>query len=301
MDGCNANDDVCRPRACQRCPAAGASCFGGADFQVTVPGSTWELSDSGSGVMSMRVNKCPPGFVLVRTEDPLLDQCVECPRSTYSIVAANFFSRTLTIRDAKDAAQECRACPDGAICRGGKNISPQQGYWIPPQKKPRRAEQNATLDVLLGFRRADDADDDEMDLGVGFRRASVDDETEVRVYRCPPDACLEGGVCAEGREGPVCAICSDGYAMAGTQCLKCHQTPRDSLILVIAIAVFGLLVIWYYTLFLPLRMGPPTAHAGSGSEREQEPPRCSFAQIRKLRERGLWRGQSESAGRCLCV
>lgn len=55
-------------------------------------------------------------------------------------------------------------------------------------------------------------------------------------YSCPIDgACLEGGSCAEGYEGPLCGICSPGYGTDFTN--KCGQCPNRAVSYVIFILV----------------------------------------------------------------
>jgi hypothetical protein len=68
----------------------------------------------------------------------------------------------------------CKACPSNAYCAGGANISVSSGYW----------------------------------------RWDADSS---KVYACPYSSNCDGGEnggdgsCEEGAQGPLCAVCSNGY------------------------------------------------------------------------------------------
>ena len=78
----------------------------------------------------------------------------------------------------------CRACPEGGDCRGGTSLDALPGWW----------------------------------------RSS--DSAEV-LFSCPiRESCVAGNVtganaCDEGYEGPVCALCAEGYRHWGGKCSKC--------------------------------------------------------------------------------
>ncbi len=71
----------------------GADCYGGNSFTPKVNRSMWNF-ELIAGTMSMRLARCPPGFILVRDESQILnDQCYECKKDFYSTIEAIFPSQ----------------------------------------------------------------------------------------------------------------------------------------------------------------------------------------------------------------
>ena len=84
---------------------------------------------------------------------------------------------------------QCKPCPEGGECRGGSDISSLEGWW----------------------------------------RSS---DLSEYIFQCPmgTEACKAtnstGNVaCEEAYEGPVCALCKEGYRKLGGKCLKCQSKP----------------------------------------------------------------------------
>ena len=100
----------------------------------------------------------------------------------------------------------CVACPPGGDCRGGDELLAKPGWW----------------------RSAADARD---------------------VFACPAEnACLPGAetgdaACADGYEGPVCAVCSSGFRRWGRACVPCDAEAAY------ALPIFGIVAfsafLWY--------------------------------------------------------
>lgn len=165
---------------CHPCPTTGASCDG-STLTSLVPGATWSAGPAGE---VLRLQLCPAGYILVVAADARDDACVLCPAGTYSLLPASMNSGLVAPSTLVAASGGlCNPCPRGATCSGGKDVVPRKGYWFKPAE-------------MRG------------------RRAAADDGQAV-VLRCPPGACLEGGECGEGREGPVCALCADGACLPG--------------------------------------------------------------------------------------
>ena len=95
-----------------------------------------------------------------------------------------------------DATVEaCLPCPEGAMCQGGLILS-LEGWW-----------------------RAKSSDSRTYACKPGRCLSEVDRYLEVMTSKAAPRKLqesspeLDGHVCGEGREGPLCAICSQGFAL----------------------------------------------------------------------------------------
>ena len=93
----------------------------------------------------------------------------------------------------------CKPCPEGGDCRGGSDISSLEGWW-----------------------RSNDLSE--------------------YIFQCPmgAEACKAtnstGNVaCEDAYEGPVCALCKEGFRKLGGKCLKCQSKPITDAIPVIGI------------------------------------------------------------------
>ena len=94
---------------------------------------------------------------------------------------------------------QCKPCPEGGDCRGGSDISSLEGWW-----------------------RSNDLSE--------------------YIFQCPmgAEACKAtnstGNVaCEDAYEGPVCALCKEGFRKLGGKCLKCQSKPITDAIPVIGI------------------------------------------------------------------
>ena len=132
----------------------------------------------------------------------------------------------------------CVACPPGGDCRGGDELLAKPGWW----------------------RSAEEAQ---------------------RVFACPTkSACLPGNAtgdaaCAEGYEGPVCAVCSSGFRQWGRACVPCDDEATY------ALPIFGIVAfsafLWYIFREPPGVGGPPGDAPAAGLASEdargvKEPP-----------------------------
>lgn len=115
-------------------------------------------------------------------------------------------------------SQPCNSCPSSATCHGGFNMVPKAGYWRP---------------------------DPRLNL----------------IYKCSyEEACLGSptanmsrtGVCAQGYEGNLCAVCSLGYSRSGiSTCLKCPPL-QTNVGLTCLMAIIGLSLV-ALAIFLAVR------------------------------------------------
>jgi len=116
-------------------------------------------------------------------------------------------------------SQPCNSCPPSATCYGGFNMVPKSGYWRP----------DPSLNII---------------------------------YKCTnQQACLGSphisnlsrtGICAEGYEGNLCAVCSPGYSQSGiSTCLKCPPL-QTNVGLTCLVGVIGLSLV-ALAIFLALR------------------------------------------------
>ena len=102
---------------------------------------------------------------------------------------------------------QCKPCPEGGDCRGGSDISSLEGWW-----------------------RSNDLSE--------------------YIFQCPmgAEACKAtnstGNVaCEDAYEGPVCALCKEGFRKLGGKCLKCQSKPITDAIPVIGIlALIGFII-----------------------------------------------------------
>lgn len=192
---------------CQPCPL-GAACRQ-STFQARVPGSRWEITAGGA----MRLTHCPPGFIIVRVDVvPGMDHCFECPENRYHFLEANYAALVLVSSSAGAAVAQCLECPPGGRCPGGSVVKEQAGYW-------RYSDQSV--------RRVGDADVN-----------TTKHPEHVQLYECPRDACLEGGTCAEGRIGTVCAVCAEGWGRLFGQCERCPSAAGRGAVIGVTVAVF---------------------------------------------------------------
>jgi len=100
---------------------------------------------------------------------------------------------------------KCKTCPVGGDCRGGTSLDALPGWW----------------------------------------RSS---ETSEILFSCPIRASCAAGngtgihACEEGYQGPVCALCADGYRHWGGKCSKCGSNAAFAVPLLGIFAFIGLMV-----------------------------------------------------------
>ena len=220
---------------CQQCPN-GAKCSYG--VLIGNNGSYWRREGD-----RYRVYKCDPGYIMVRNDkspdQAVLDECIACLPGVYSLTGAaikgspnrcrletppfadvkspwncsppvqqadvgGFFDPTINgtwVDDSSLAQELCATCPYGATCSGKTDVTPLEGFFVAQIEYPSefKGRRDFTLDS----------------------NSSRGNIPQLALYPCPPGACLAGGTCAEGREGPVCGRCKAGYAMASGSCTAC--------------------------------------------------------------------------------
>jgi cysteine-rich repeat protein len=75
----------------------------------------------------LRIEQCPAGYVLVRTErDHSLDQCIPCPAGTFSTEVARWEDGKgmLVARSTGTVASKCSQCEEWQKCSGGNQVGP---------------------------------------------------------------------------------------------------------------------------------------------------------------------------------
>jgi hypothetical protein len=121
----------------------------------------------------------------------------------------------------------CVACPLGGDCRGGDELLSKPGWW-------RSAEEARN------------------------------------VFACPvKNACLPGSAtgdaaCAEGYEGPVCAVCSSGFRQWGRACVPCDGEATY------ALPIFGIVA---FSAFLWYIFREPPGDAADAEKKKPSAPR----------------------------
>ena len=112
---------------------------------------------------------------------------------------------------------------------------------IPPD--PPSIDDGGAAVLSPTLRRAD------ADAATNVSTPSYDDGSgkvlEVHVFACPPDACEGGGKCAEGRTGPVCGVCQEGWSMSSGRCQRCGGDVSTTMGLgaLVGFMIFG--IVWY--------------------------------------------------------
>ena len=115
---------------------------------------------------------------------------------------------------------------------------------------------NAQCDICAGIPGIRNCSAKTLNLNNGYwRRTEVSDA----IFECPiQDACLGGAqtgdvACETGYEGPMCAVCSEGYFMSEGVCLPCNETANiftPQLIVLVCILSLAILVAacgYFYT------------------------------------------------------
>eukprot|EP01138_Halocafeteria_seosinensis_P000617 gb/GECG01000632.1/.p1 GENE.gb/GECG01000632.1/~~gb/GECG01000632.1/.p1 ORF type:complete len:2178 (+),score=195.34 gb/GECG01000632.1/:1-6534(+) len=160
---------------------------------------------------------CQPGYARARQYDLGAEDkppCEQCPEGRFQpeptdddrciLCAEGFFS--------PKGSSKCFPCPStGFECIGGR-LRMGNGYWCEICAKDAKLSNGTTRDSMLERVRSGN--------------------TPV-MHRCaPPTACdVEPTqfrtTCSEGRKGPLCSVCRDGYAKTKTLCLPCQNGQRD--------------------------------------------------------------------------
>lgn len=95
-------------------------------------------------------------------------------------------------------------CPSGAECPGRNILIPLANNWIEAEDRSK----------------------------VSDAPQPDPSQVEVRVYRCPLNACRANGECETGRDGPMCSLCKDGWSPSGQSPAQppslCQRTAADA-------------------------------------------------------------------------
>eukprot|EP00004_Rigifila_ramosa_P020527 TRINITY_DN532_c0_g3_i1.p1 TRINITY_DN532_c0_g3~~TRINITY_DN532_c0_g3_i1.p1 ORF type:complete len:2148 (+),score=347.78 TRINITY_DN532_c0_g3_i1:766-6444(+) len=183
---------------------------------------------------------CEPGYRF----DSDAKTCFSCGPNTFSSnrSISSFcescdsisFHRTTNGRSGSTSPSECVCSngyfPSGASCVGCDKLggvadcvggSADSGLSVVAQ---------AGLDVAVGYW---------LTTNPRFMKASDTDQFWFKIYKCPVrDGCLGGPAeeaCAQGYEGPVCGICSEGFGRLGEQCAKCPSQSASAFLVFLAI------------------------------------------------------------------
>eukprot|EP00960_Hanusia_phi_P009635 280164-Hanusia_phi.AAC.1 len=222
---------------CKECPVGGKC--DGSTLQPKVVGSAWGWED---GIL--RIQSCPAGYILIRSPtNPQLDDCSECPPSFYSPVPASYTAQIQSVSSPFAALLKCLPCEmDKVDCPGGSQYIAKPGYW--------------TLTNSSSSRRA--------------AVSNSSNSLSIPIYRCPPDACEQGNNCSVGRTGVLCALCAEGYfvagtaygepcppsfmfdVMAGAQCKPCSGSVERFKKGGQALFVLVMVILWYVLILRPL-------------------------------------------------
>ena len=154
-------------------------------------------------------SSCPDG-----TADAVAgmrSECAECPKGFYSKTSVTKGLTCVTCADGygegyfseKSRSASCERCPNGATCPRGQDIILDEGRW---------RTSDASLNVLA----------------------------------CPKaDGCKGGnaseplGLCADGYEGVLCAVCTHDHYSWGNTCKRCSDDVHGMVVL----TVFGMIAI----------------------------------------------------------
>mmetsp|Transcript_3588 Transcript_3588/g.7259 ORF Transcript_3588/g.7259 Transcript_3588/m.7259 type:complete len:1072 (+) Transcript_3588:1669-4884(+) len=217
-----------------------------------VNGSGWATQQEGN-VLRKRLVSCPVGHVLVRddTLGAIADQCIQCSFGKYSAIEARY-PDVMRAEQVQAAGELCRLCEPGAACPGGNVLIPNKGFWLLPQDRSKvSAERQSEHTGLAGG------------------------DPRVKVYRCPLNACEEGGSCVAGRTGRICGLCEEGYAVSGMVCQKCSGfSSNTSQYTALGVGVALFLLLWYYLSWQPYfaRNEEPQSCEAEGGE--EAPTQC---------------------------
>ena len=118
-----------------------------------------------------------------------------------------------------DRFGQCMKCPSIGLACQNESVNLKPGfYWKWESGESRKYYENftAALQVQANM------------FGSSFEQFVSFNGSFPKAYACPvKDACLGGmeSPCSEGYEGPLCAVCSEGYYQMISTCQKCPTLP----------------------------------------------------------------------------
>lgn len=184
----------------------------------------------------------------MRGDSPVLDGCEPCPDGTFSQDNASFADKRMFSTSAAVLVRGfelCAPCPAGANCAEGKQVAPKPGFW-------RGKDMACSKDSCnLETGKCDPTKCKAVD-GIGSgRRQGGDDRVMTMVYRCPPSNCVGSNAssvnqCREGHYGPVCGLCTSGWAMESGLCVPCKGSRNEAALAILILAITIAVIIFLY-------------------------------------------------------
>lgn len=184
----------------------------------------------------------------------------------------------------------CLQCPTGATC-AGRQVNIQFDYWRGPDMycPPEACDKFFGCDPRLCYKQNSNShtrNDPNICSSIRQRRSAEERRNfrdspgsdgacpkekicrlRATVHICPIGACKGLGyeayvaglannqgdtqLCTAGRRGPVCALCSPGYALSSGDCVTCTGTSEAARIVVFTIAGIAAAIVWYYLSWTP--------------------------------------------------
>jgi hypothetical protein len=247
-------------------PASGAIC-------VCAPGYESDVADANSSIVASchkvcgnntigaACDRCPVGFYY------LAGACHRCP--IYAICHGGVLEYAAAVpcpagRQPDAAGERCDPCPPGQTNRGMAICTPCGANQVPTadatscictfghynsskfdkqkltcisQDFSKPAGRASAQCEPCGGNQACVVCDDDMKTLPGWQALGV--ATQWSILKCPlDDACLgEDRGCSDGYTGPLCAVCSTGYARMRNLCKLCTETGIEMAVIVVSILV----------------------------------------------------------------
>lgn len=134
---------------------------------------------------------------------------------------------------ADQTSGSCKLCPVGMSCPGNNAIIIQPGFWRASEQTARVVSCSTTSCNSDSAKGLDD-DADTGNTGTGLSRCVGSNQSV--------------SLCANGYTGPLCSVCDEGYAQAGStidpsqvKCIICPPNGANIVLLIVLISLAGLL------------------------------------------------------------
>jgi hypothetical protein len=212
-------------------------CLGNVTFRPLVSGSTWARQNASDGSIAFRITSCPAGTTLIRSENNILgDECQVCPTNQFGLEVMEW--------TGNKSEAGCKECRPGFNCsRGGRNVSPKEGFWMNPYGVLESPQNVSMHDLMMKWKAS--------------RRDSAATWT-LEAFRCAQGACLSNWNCREGHEGRLCGLCKDKspngnfYAMGASGCVECEESGQVIATIIVVLCVIIALLTYYVLVWRPL-------------------------------------------------
>lgn len=132
--------------------------------------------------------------------------------ATACVCVPDYFLNPDFISDENSNERKCLECVDGMICPGDNIVKIEKGYW--------RANEN-TQAVL---------------------------ECPGREDTCAGTQPFTTSLCVNGTTGPLCSVCTDGYAKIGDICVECPSDGVNILLLMLLMILFIVILVVFVKL-----------------------------------------------------